>query len=84
VNQQAFGARPQADHEHVSRISTSTILFIIAATAFTVYELRLVLIPFVLAGVAAYICAPAIAFVSARTGLPRALVSITGAENAVI
>jgi len=76
VSQPAFRARPEADHEHVSRISTGTILFIITAAALTLYELQLVLIPFVLAGVVSYICAPAIAFASARTGLPRALVAI--------
>jgi len=76
VSQPAFRARPVADHEHVSRISTGTILFIISAAALTLYELQLVLIPFVLAGVVSYICAPAIAFASARTGLPRALVAI--------
>jgi len=76
VSQPAFRARPEADHEHVSRISTGTILFIISAAALTLYELQLVLIPFVLAGVVSYICAPAIAFASARTGLPRALVAI--------
>ena len=75
-NQRALRAQPQPDHEHVSRISTGTILFIITATALTVYELQLVLIPFVLAGVASYICAPAIAFVSARAHLPRLLVAI--------
>ena len=76
MSQPAFRARPVADHEHVSRISTGTILFIISAAALTLYELQLVLIPFVLAGVVSYICAPAIAFASARTGLPRALVAI--------
>lgn len=76
MSQPAFRARPEADHEHVSRISTGTILFIITAAALTLYELQLVLIPFVLAGVVSYICAPAIAFASARTGLPRALVAI--------
>jgi predicted PurR-regulated permease PerM len=76
VNQRAIRAGPQADHEHVSRISTGTILFIITATTVAVYELQLVLIPFVLAGVVSYICAPAIAFVSARAHIPRLLVSI--------
>jgi len=75
-NQRALRAQPQPDHEHVSRISTGTILFIISATALTVYELQLVLIPFVLAGVVSYICAPAIAFVSAKAHLPRLLVAI--------
>jgi predicted PurR-regulated permease PerM len=76
VTQPALRARPPADHEHVSRISTGTILFIISAAALTLYELQLVLIPFVLAGVVSYVCAPAITFASARTGLPRVLVSI--------
>jgi len=76
VNERALRARPQADHEHVSRISTGTILFIITAAAITLYELQLVLIPFVLAGVISYICAPAVTFVGARTGLPRVPVAI--------
>ncbi|WP_407168711.1 AI-2E family transporter [Bradyrhizobium sp. ORS 111] len=76
MNQRALRTRPQADHEHVSRISTGTVLFIITATAVTVYELQLVLIPFVLAGVISYICAPAIAWASARAHLPRLLVSV--------
>jgi len=76
VTQQTSRAPTPSDHEHVNRISTGTILFIISAAALTLYELQLVLIPFVLAGVVSYICAPAIAFTSARTGLPRVLVSI--------
>jgi predicted PurR-regulated permease PerM len=76
VNQPAHRPRSDADHEHVSRISTGTILFIITAAALTLYELQLVLIPFVLAGVVSYLCAPAIAFASARTGLPRVAVAI--------
>ena len=76
MNERALRARPQADHEHVSRISTGTILFIITAAAITLYELQLVLIPFVLAGVISYICAPAVTFVGARTGLPRVPVAI--------
>jgi predicted PurR-regulated permease PerM len=76
VNQGALRTRPPADHEHVSRISTGTILFIITAAALTLYELQLILIPFVLAAVVSYICAPAITFASAKSGLPRLLVSI--------
>jgi predicted PurR-regulated permease PerM len=78
VNHQAFRTKPQADHQHVSRISTGTILFIITAAALTLYELQLVLIPFVLAGAVSYVCYPAITFVCHRTGLPRVLVSIAG------
>ena len=76
MNQRAFPTPPRLDHEHVSRISTSTILFIIAAAALALYELQVVLIPFVLAAVVSYICAPAIAFASAKAHLPRPLVAI--------
>jgi len=76
VNHQALRSQPRADHQHVSRISTGTILFIISAAALTLYELQLVLIPFVLAGVVSYICYPAIVFVGDRTKLPRILVAI--------
>ena len=76
MNQRALRARSQADHVHVSRISTGTILFIITAAALILYELQLVLIPFVVAGAISYVCAPAVAFVSARTHLPRAPVAI--------
>ncbi|MGH6777494.1 MAG: AI-2E family transporter [Bradyrhizobium sp.] len=76
MSPRAFRARPEADHEHVDRISTETILFIVAATALTLYELQVVLIPFVIAGVISYICAPAIAFMSARAHLPRLLVAV--------
>lgn len=76
MNQRALRAQPHADHEHVSRISTGTILFVITAAVVTLYELQLVLIPFVVAGVMSYICAPAIAFASARAHVPRALVAI--------
>jgi predicted PurR-regulated permease PerM len=60
----------------VGRISTPTILFILAATALAVYELQLILLPFVFAGVISYICAPAIDYFSRKSGLPRLLVAI--------
>lgn len=72
----ALQAKPQPDHEHVSKLSTGTILFLISAAALTLYELQLVLLPFVLAGVVSYICTPAIEFVSTRMHLPRLAVAI--------
>lgn len=66
------------DHEHVSRISTPTILFVLGAIALAVYELQLILLPFVVAGVVSYICTPAIDKATQRTGLPRLLVAILG------
>ncbi len=70
------GSQSQADHEHVGRISTPTILFVLTAAAIAVYELQLVLMPFVFAGVASYICTPAIDSVSRKLRLPRLAVAI--------
>jgi predicted PurR-regulated permease PerM len=64
------------DHEHVGRISTPTILFVLAAATIAVYELQLVLLPFVLAGVVSYVCTPGIDFVSRRLRLPRLAVAV--------
>jgi predicted PurR-regulated permease PerM len=76
VIQRPLHTRPQADHEHVNRISTGTILFIITAAALTLYELHLILIPFVFAAVISYILAPAITFASTRARVPRSVVAI--------
>ena len=69
-------AQRRRDHEHVGRISTPTILFVITAAAIALYELQLILLPFVLAGLVSYICTPAIELTSAKTRLPRWLVSV--------
>ena len=64
------------DHEHVGRISTPTILFVLAAATIAVYELQLVLLPFVFAGVVSYVCTPAIDSVSRKLRLPRLAVAV--------
>lgn len=66
----------RGDHEHVERISSQTILFVIVAAAIALYELQFILLPFVLAAIVSYICTPAIEYASARWRLPRSLVSI--------
>jgi predicted PurR-regulated permease PerM len=76
VTNRAYGTPPQPDHEHVGRISTGTILFIIAATAIAVYALQVILLPFVISGIVSYICEPAIGFFSLKLRLPRLLIAI--------
>ncbi|CCD91566.1 conserved membrane hypothetical protein [Bradyrhizobium sp. ORS 375] len=66
------------DHEHVEKLSTHAILFIVALAIITLYELQLVLLPFVLAAVVSYICWPLIARIVAATHLPWALVAALG------
>jgi predicted PurR-regulated permease PerM len=64
------------DHEHVDKISTTTTLFVLAAIALLLYEIRLILLPFVLSGLLAYICTPLIEWLRERSKLPRTLLAI--------
>ena len=64
------------DHEHVDKISTTTTLFVLAAIALLLYAIRLVLLPFVLSGLLAYICTPFIEWSTAWSRIPRGLVAI--------
>jgi predicted PurR-regulated permease PerM len=61
------------DHEHVGKISTQTTIFVLAAITLLLYEIRSILLPFVLSGVLAYICTPLIEWLTARSRMPRAL-----------
>ena len=63
------------DHEHVDKISTTTTLFVLIAIALLLYEIRLILLPFVLSGLLAYICTPLIEWLRERSKLPRALLA---------
>jgi predicted PurR-regulated permease PerM len=64
------------DHEHVGRISTQTTIFALIAVSLILYEIQWILPPFVIAGLLAYITAPAIDWASARSGLPRGLFAL--------
>jgi len=52
------------------------IVLTLAALAVLVYLLRFILLPFVLAGVVAYICTPLVDWLTRRTRLPRALLAV--------
>ena len=52
------------------------IVLTLAAVAILVYLLRFVLLPFVVAGVIAYICTPLVDGLTRRTRLPRALLAV--------
>lgn len=59
------------DHEHVAKISTQTAIAIIAGGVLFLYEIQVVLLPFVLAGIVAYLCTPIIDWLAARSQMPR-------------
>ena len=66
----------RADHEHVESMSTWMAIVLVILTAVLINQLQWVLLPFVIAGLPAYICTPAIEWLTARTRLPRALYAV--------
>jgi predicted PurR-regulated permease PerM len=68
---QPRAARP--DHEHVSRISTQTTIFVLVVVAVILHAIQWILLPFVLSGLLAFICTPLVEMLAARTGAPRPL-----------
>jgi len=65
-----------ADHEHVERMSTWMAILLVILVALFVNQLQWVLLPFVIAGLIAYVCTPAIDRLAARTRLPRGLYAV--------
>jgi predicted PurR-regulated permease PerM len=66
----------RADHEHAERMSTWTAILLVVLAAVLVNQLQWVLLPFVIAGLVAYICTPAIDWLAVRTRLPRTLYAV--------
>lgn len=64
------------ERDDVGRASTATIIFIVIAVALLLYELRIVLLPFLISGIIAYICAPLVSWLASRTGLSRDFFSV--------
>jgi predicted PurR-regulated permease PerM len=59
------------DHEHVGRISTQTTIVVLIAIALILYEIQWILPPFIIAGLIAYLTAPAIDWAAGRGRMPR-------------
>jgi predicted PurR-regulated permease PerM len=65
-----------AGHEHAARMSTWMAILLVIAAALLLNQLQWVLLPFVIAGLVAYICTPAIEWLAKRTRLPRAFFAV--------
>jgi predicted PurR-regulated permease PerM len=78
MNKPAAPAKPPtgADHEHVERMSTWMAILLVILVAVLINQLQWILLPFVISGLIAYICTPAIERLAARTRLPRALYAV--------
>jgi predicted PurR-regulated permease PerM len=70
--------RPPAhvDHERLTRVSTPTTIAVLAALTLFLFVIRAVLLPFVLAGIIAYVCTPLIELMQAKLRMPRALAAL--------
>jgi predicted PurR-regulated permease PerM len=60
----------------VQRISSPTTIAVIAAVVVFFYLIRVMLLPFALAGALAYVCSVLVDWLAARTHLPRSLFAI--------
>jgi predicted PurR-regulated permease PerM len=74
---ESWPRRTGSDHEHIERMSTSTAMLLTAVAAVLLHLLQWILLPFVISGLVAYVCTPPIDWLTARTGVPRALVAIS-------
>lgn len=65
--------RIRGDHEHVDRISTQTTIVVLAVITLLLHAIQWIMLPFVAAGLIAFICTPLIEWLSRRTRSPRIL-----------
>jgi predicted PurR-regulated permease PerM len=63
------------DHEHVDTISSTTTIFVLVVLAVFLHAIQWVLLPFVVSGLLAYLCTPAVDWLTRRARLPRSLVA---------
>jgi len=63
-------------HDDVGATSTPIIIFALIVVALLLYELQIILLPFLISGLVAYICTPLVSWLASRTGLSRAFFSV--------
>jgi predicted PurR-regulated permease PerM len=63
-------------HDAVEGAPAPAIILVVMVVALLLYELQIVLLPFLISGVVAYICTPLVSWLTLRTGLSRAVVSV--------
>lgn len=73
---QLESGRADRKHEEVGRISTTTIIFILVVIALLVYELQIILLPFLLSGLLAYIITPLVNRLAAGSRFSRSFFAV--------
>jgi predicted PurR-regulated permease PerM len=69
--------RVGGEHDDVDRTSTPIIIFVLVVVTLLLYELQIILLPFLISGAVAYICTPLVNWLASRTGFSRAFFSVT-------
>jgi predicted PurR-regulated permease PerM len=64
------------EHDVVGKISTPTIIFVLIVIVLLLYKLQIILLPFLISGVIAYICTPLVSWLASRTGFSRAFFAV--------
>ncbi|HWS07953.1 MAG TPA: AI-2E family transporter, partial [Xanthobacteraceae bacterium] len=72
-NESADGARATASRD-TAEVRAVVVTFV--ALALFVYFVGFIVLPFVIAGIIAYICTPLLDWLAGRTGLPRPLLAV--------
>jgi predicted PurR-regulated permease PerM len=68
--------RKSIEAEHVESISGRAAIFALVIAGVFLFEIREILLPFVVAGMATYACVPLVTRLQAMTGLPRVIIAI--------
>jgi predicted PurR-regulated permease PerM len=69
--------RTGADHEHIEKMSARAAMLLVAVAAVLLHLLQWILLPFVISGLVAYVCTPAIDWLTVRTTIRRAVVAVS-------
>ena len=64
------------DGHDVDGTSRPIIIFVLIIVTLLLYELQIILLPFLISGVVAYICTPLVSWLASRTRLSRAFCSV--------
>jgi predicted PurR-regulated permease PerM len=68
--------RAGEERDDVGGTSTSIIIFVLIVVTLLLYELQIILLPFLISGVLAYICTPLLSWLASRTGFSRAFLAV--------
>jgi predicted PurR-regulated permease PerM len=73
---QLRSGRAGDEHEEAGRISKQALIFVFVIVALLLYELQIILLPFLVSGLLAYICTPLLNWLAARSRFSRSFFAV--------